>query len=127
MNILVIDDDKFITQAINESLTSSGYVVTVVNKSSKIMSEINKINEYDCVLMDLMMRCPPEVQRAPREETGEALYKEIKKKNKKIPIVIMTGKDLSDIKTNFSSMGTKVLLKPFHSKLEEIYEAIKSV
>lgn len=127
MKILIIDDDRFLTNAISNSLNKNGYSVKVINKSKDMISVEKIIEKYDLVLLDLMMRKPEGLEVNPGEETGEALYKLIKKMDKNKPVIIITGKDSMDIKTKFHKDETQVLLKPLSSRYEDLYGAIKNV
>lgn len=127
MNILIIDDDKFVTRTLEDSLSTHGHAVEVINKSSQIKDNVSIVKDYDCVILDLMMRSFPGLELLPGEETGEGIFRMIKRYDKNKPVIVITGKDLSDIKTKFSKTKTQVILKPFSSRLSEIYEAINNV
>ena len=127
MNILIVDDDKFLTRSIEGSLENHGHVVKVINKSSEFFDEISVIDDYDLVLLDLMMRKPPELKISPGEETGEALYRLIKTHDRNKPVIIITGKDKEDIRTKFEKLDVNFVLKPFDSRFVDLYEAIKNV
>ncbi len=127
MKILIIDDDRFLTKSMERSLTKGGYDITVINKASDIVGNMKKIKDYDLILLDLMMRKPADLDVRPEEETGEALFRSIRKLKKSMPVIIITGKDKDDIKTKFSKINVQVLIKPFSSRFEDLYEAIRNV
>ena len=91
------------------------------------MTKLDKLHEYDCVLIDLMMRKPADLDVSEDEETGEALYKLIRKRHPFLPIVIVTGKDDSTITCDFGGPNTKVIYKPLDSKIDDLIEAIQNV
>ena len=78
MKILIIDDDRFLTNSLKSALESQGNAVTVINKAKELTDNLNVINNHDLILLDLMMRKPPDLHIAPGEETGEALFGQIR-------------------------------------------------
>lgn len=52
--VLVVEDEKFISDLYVRALSKSNYVVTVINDGQKALSEIQK-DAYDIVLLDIMM------------------------------------------------------------------------
>jgi CheY-like chemotaxis protein len=52
--ILVVEDEKFISDLYVRALSRSNYEVTVVSDGEKALSEIQK-GTYDIVLLDIMM------------------------------------------------------------------------
>jgi len=127
MKILIIDDDQFLNNTLKKSLTNTGHYVEVLRKSREIEEQIDSVTDYDLVLLDLMMRKPQSIIVNPGEETGEAIYRKIRKIDKRKPVIIITGKDRKDIKTKFTDSYTAVLLKPFNSRFDDLYEAINNV
>lgn len=126
MKILLIDDDRFLTQSLKNSLENRSYETTVFNKAGDFIKNLHTVKEYDLVLLDLMMRKPPDLVVKPKEETGEALFKKIREANKDIPVVIITGKSKDEIETNFDRFNVPVLFKPLRPKLEDLYEVIEN-
>lgn len=127
MKVLIVDDDRFLTQRLDNTLTKHGYDVTIINKANELNKDLNVFEKHDVILLDLMMRKPEDLVVKDNEETGEAIYRLIKQKDKNKPVVVITGKDKSDIVTRFDRDNTKVLLKPFNQRYEDLYEAIESV
>ena len=127
MKILIVDDDRFLTNRLDSSLTNHGHDITVINKSTELNEKLDIFKDYDLILLDLMMRKPEKLVVNGNEETGEAVYRLIKKMDKNKPVVVITGKDRNDIATRFSREGTKVLQKPFDHRYKDLYEAIESV
>jgi DNA-binding response OmpR family regulator len=53
-NILVIEDEPFISELYSRALTKGGYYVTVIADGSEALVEAEK-NTYDIILLDLMV------------------------------------------------------------------------
>ena len=126
MKVLIIDDDKFVSAVLEEFLTSRGYKVSVVNRISDLMKNFEMIKGFDCIFLDLMMRSPPGF-RQPGEEAGENVFRLIRKSDKKKPVIIITGKELDEIKTDFEKINIPVIQKPFDPRFEDIDRVLRDV
>lgn len=112
--ILVVDDDKLVTDLLEKLLKSEGYQVATTNDSSKAL-ELAKAENPDLVLLDLMMPQPDgfRVCRILREVS----------EFKKLPIIIVTALDDSDSRAvAFGAGANDYLTKPFHP--DELSEKI---
>jgi len=80
--ILLVEDDKMVSEMSKQLLESLGYSVTVENDSRSALKMFEKKNDlYDLVLTDQIM---PKL-------TGINLALELLKLNKSIPIILMSG------------------------------------
>ena len=127
MKILIIDDDKYLTSPLKSSLEHNGHTVFVINKAKDLLDDLTIINEYNLIILDLMMRKPQNLVVPKSKETGETIFEKIKEINKDIKIIIVTGKDNGDIKTNFKALKIPLLTKPFNAKFENLYKVIDDV
>lgn len=112
--ILVVDDDKLVTDLLEKLLKSEGYQVVTTNDSSKAL-EIANAETPDLVLLDLMMPQPDgfRVCRMIREVP----------EFKRLPIIIVTALDDSDSRAvAFGAGANDYLTKPFHP--DELAEKI---
>lgn len=112
--ILMVDDDKLVTDLLEKLLKSEGYQTVTTNDSSKAL-EIAKAENPDLVLLDLMMPQPDgfRVCRMLREVS----------EFKKLPIIIVTALDDSDSRAvAFGAGANDYLTKPFHP--DELSEKI---
>lgn len=112
--ILVVDDDKLVTDLLEKLLKSEGYQVVTTNDSSKAL-EIANAETPDLVLLDLMMPQPDgfRVCRMIREVP----------EFKRLPIIIVTALDDSDSRAvAFGAGANDYLTKPFHP--DELSEKI---
>ena len=112
--ILMVDDDKLVTDLLEKLLKADGYQTVTVNDSTKAI-EVAKAESPDLVLLDLMMPQPDgfRVCRMLREVPTF----------KKLPIIIVTALDDSDSRAvAFGAGANDYLTKPFHP--DELSEKI---
>ena len=112
--ILLVDDDKLVTDLLEKLLKSDGYQTITVNDSSKAV-EVAQAETPDLVLLDLMMPQPDgfRVCRMLREQP----------QFKHLPIIIVTALDDSDSRAvAFGAGANDYLTKPFHP--DELAEKI---
>lgn len=103
-NILIIDDEKHIAEAIKLNLRMLGHIPFVAENGS-IGLDIFNSETIDLIVVDLMM---PEID-------GIGVIKEVRKKNLKIPILVISAKDQVNEKIKCLSLGVDdYLSKPFH-------------
>ncbi|MCZ2126489.1 MAG: response regulator [Anaerolineales bacterium] len=112
--IMVVDDDKLVTDLLQKLLKNKGFDVTIVNESPKAL-DLAKREMPDLILLDLMM---PELDgfRLCRKFRAEPYFRYT-------PIVIITALDNEDSRAvAFGAGATDYLSKPFHP--DELYAKI---
>ena len=103
-NILVVDDDKEITEAIEIYLLNEGYKVFVAYDGMEALATIRK-EDIHLVIMDIMM---PNLN-------GTRATMEIIRKEKEIPIIMLSAKsEDSDIILGLNLGADDYLTKPFN-------------
>ena len=117
-HILLVDDEKLITELHREMLTTKGFEVSCFNESKLALEAVkNNPSAYDLILTDQSM---PNM-------TGSELAEQINKINPSIPVLIITGyNDISESNINASGNIKQVLFKPI-SNMELIEAAIKII
>ncbi len=105
--ILVIDDESIVCQAFEKELGAYGYIVDRAN-DCKAALHLVKEKEYDLIFIDFVL---------PGKD-GIQVCKEIKKINKNVKMVFMTGNTESDPifkEMEFVDAGGRIyqLYKPF--------------
>jgi DNA-binding response OmpR family regulator len=106
-NILVIDDEKHIAEAIALNLHLQGHNVSLAENGLIGLEKLKK-EKIDLIVVDLMM---PELD-------GVGVIREVRKINAKIPILVISAKDQVSEKVKCLSLGVDdYLSKPFN--LEE--------
>lgn len=106
MNILLIEDDKRISDFVIKGLEENGYSVSLA-VTGEIAREMVAENEWDVILMDIML---PGID-------GIQLTKLIRFKKNHTPILVLSALDDADDKVSALDSGADdYLVKPFHFK-----------
>lgn len=101
--ILVIDDEASVRIAFQDMLRASGYDVCVASRADTCLSEIEDIAP-DIVIMDV---CMPGM-------SGLTALEQLRQKNGRLPVIIMTGKGTMDTAIEATKLGAfDYQLKPF--------------
>lgn len=111
-NILLIDDNKDVSEIIAEGLLQEGYEVFLVNDGAEALKVLDDKNWY-CILCDLQM---PHI-------TGMEFLKIIRELGAKIPVIFVSGFQ-SNINTDTAyQLGAQAFIsKPF--QIEELLEKL---
>jgi len=106
MNILLIEDDKRISDFVVKGLEENGFSITLAI-TGEIAREMVSENEWDIILMDIML---PGID-------GIQLTKLIRFKKNHTPILVLSALDDTDDKVSALDSGADdYLVKPFHFK-----------
>lgn len=101
--ILVVEDDRGLQKYLKELLLDNGYSVHVASDGIAALDYFKKA-EPDLVVMDLGLPIM----------SGEAVTREIRKKYKDLPIIILTAKDsINDIVEGLNLGADDYMTKPF--------------
>ena len=106
--ILIVDDEKDIRFILNEILTENHYTVVSAGTIKEAESIINN-DHFDLALLDVLLD----------EKSRDGLYllNQIKKKNKDIPVIMMSGHANIQIAVNSVKDGAfEFLEKPFNQE-----------
>jgi len=117
MNILIIEDEIFLANKIKSAF--SGKIISnrikIIHSYNCFLNELSIIKSYDIILVDIMLS--DEIE----EKTGIDIVKVIRKKNTKIPIVIISSmSDCYRIEWWFDAGANDYIIKPFRLKELEI-------
>jgi two-component system, NtrC family, response regulator HydG len=80
IHILIVDDDKRMTQTLTDILTVAGHETESANSAPEALEKV-KSKAFDCILTDVRM---PEMD-------GVAFHKVLRKEQPGIPVVLMTA------------------------------------
>lgn len=106
MNILLIEDDKRISDFVIKGLEENGFSVSLA-VTGEVAREMVSENEWDIILMDIML---PGID-------GIQLTKLIRFKKNHTPILVLSALDDADNKVSALDSGADdYLVKPFHFK-----------
>jgi DNA-binding response OmpR family regulator len=107
-NVLLVEDDPGLGFVIKDNLQSKGYSVTLCKDGEEGLQVFLKTS-FDLCILDVMM---------PKKD-GFTLAKNIREKNKDVPILFVTAKSMLEDKiTGFNAGGDDYIVKPF--SMEEL-------
>jgi len=103
LNILVVDDERDTLDLIDLTLRTAGYEIHVASSGTECL-EMMRRNQYDIVLLDIMM---PDM-------TGYEVLQTLKGEMESLPpIVYLTAKSLPEDRAHGMALGaTDFLIKP---------------
>jgi len=105
--ILLVEDDPNFGTILKDYLTINNYDVTHAKNGMEGFEKFKR-NDYDLCILDVMM---------PYKD-GFTLAKEIKEKNKDVPIIFLTAKSLKeDVLKGYQVGADDYLNKPFDSEV----------
>ena len=115
--LLVVDDNKLNIKVACRSLKDFNFVIDECYDGQECLDKINQGNEYDLILMDIMM---PHMN-------GEQTISELKKiDNFKTPVIALTADAVAGAKEKYISEGfTDYISKPFSK--EQIKEKLDMI
>jgi DNA-binding response OmpR family regulator len=103
LKILLAEDDKNLGDILKTYLEAKGYPTTLCVNGEDAMNLFTKEN-YDFIVLDIMMPL----------KDGFTVAREIRKSNKKIPILFLTAKSMQDdILKGFQLGADDYITKPF--------------
>ncbi len=115
MRVLLIEDDKKISDALCRDLRSEGYAVDTAGDGEK-GEYLAKISDYDLIILDIML---------PRQD-GLQTCTNLRKDKVLTPILMLTAlDDVSDKITGLDLGADDYLAKPFH--LGELHARIRAL
>ena len=115
MRILIVEDEKKISDFIRRGLKEEGYAVDTACDGEEGLFLANT-NDYDLILLDLML---PKID-------GLTLCRKLKKDGVKSPVIMLTAKDtIKDKVAGLDSGADDYLIKPF--AFEELLARIRAI
>lgn len=103
MQVLIVEDEEKIANLLRRGLSEEHYTTDVANDGEQALYKYD-INEYDLIILDLMI---PKIN-------GEQVCRTIRKKDTSIPILILTAKDSVEDKVSALDAGADdYVTKPF--------------
>lgn len=115
MKILIIEDEKALSDSIISYLKYEGHVCEPATNYESALMKINLYN-YDCMIIDINLP----------DGSGLDIIRELKRKNKKGGIIIASARDSVDDRIEGLEIGADdYLTKPFN--LSELNARIKSI
>lgn len=103
MNILIVEDYQELAIEVIDYLSKNGYVCKLATSCFDALEEINS-NDYDVLLLDLGLP----------DGSGFDILKEVRKKQSKMAVIIITARGELDDRINGLQLGADdYLTKPF--------------
>ncbi len=117
MRILIVEDDKKLSDRLKNGLETKGFAVDVIDDGAKAVSRISLYrNEYSTIILDLML---------PGKD-GFEICSEIRGLGVKTPVIILTAKqEVTDKIKALDAGADDYLIKPF--SLEELLARIRAL
>lgn len=115
MHILLIEDNKHLSDSLRMTLEDDGYVVDTAYDGAD-GEEMGMISSYDVIILDIMLPV----------KNGLEVCKELRNKHVTTPILMLTARDaLEDRVTGLDSGADDYLVKPFEA--DELRARIRSL
>ena len=115
MKILVVEDDRKVAGFIEQGLREEGYAVDVA-KDGEEATMLAHINEYDAILLDLMLP----------KKNGIQVATELRREGRTTPILMLTARDATDdIVRGLDAGADDYLGKPF--KFDELLARLRAL
>ena len=115
MKILIIEDEKALSESISTYLRGQRYICEVATDFDSAIKKTDQF-EYDCILLDISLP----------GGSGLSILKELRANNKSDGVLIMSAKDAISDKVMGLSLGADdYLSKPFH--LSELNARIAAI
>jgi CheY-like chemotaxis protein len=116
LKVLLVDDEEDIIEVIQDRLEAYGFTVVTAGNGLDALKKLS-MEKFDGVFLDVKM---PEMG-------GIEALEEIRKKDKKIPIIIITSSSTREAAIEAMAKGaSEYVLKPFEweelkAKIEKVY------
>jgi DNA-binding response OmpR family regulator len=117
MRIILVEDEKKLSDALVDGLTQKGYAVDAVDHGDKAFNRISLNHmDYDLVILDLML---PGMD-------GRAICEALRERNITTPILVLTARDEVENRVDLLLAGADdYLVKPF--SFDELCARIQAV
>ena len=103
MRLLLVEDEKKLSELVARALRAESYAVDVAEDGMRGW-ELAQAYEYDLIILDLMLPQLP----------GEEVLRRIRRTNQRVPILVLTARGATEDKVhNFEAGADDYLTKPF--------------
>jgi len=116
LKVLLVDDEEDILEVIRDRLEANGFTVVTAGTGLEALRKFSS-EQFDGVFLDIRM---PEID-------GMQALEEIRKRDNKIPVVILTSSATQEVAVKAIAKGAnEYILKPFEwedlkAKIEKLY------
>lgn len=115
MRILVVEDDRKVAGFVQQGLQEEGYAVDVA-KDGEEATMLAHLNEYDAILLDLMLP----------KKNGLQVAQELRREGRRTPILMLTARDATeDVVRGLDAGADDYVSKPF--KFDELLARLRAL
>ncbi|MDD2871098.1 MAG: response regulator transcription factor [Candidatus Gracilibacteria bacterium] len=110
MNILIIEDDEFLSNKIKGLFLKKDGVnlVKIISNFEDFVNCYHNVNNFDIILVDIYL------SNNSKRDTGIEIIKLIRNKNKLVPIIVISGlNDIGWLRLGFDNGANDYICKPF--------------
>ena len=117
LKVLVVDDEEDVVEVIQDRLEAYGFTVVTAGNGVEALKKMS-VERFDGVFLDVKM---PEMG-------GIEALEEIRKRDRKIPVIIITSSSTREAAIEAMAKGAnEYVLKPFEweelkAKIEKVYD-----
>ena len=112
--ILIVDDEEDLCEILQFNLNNHGFITQIAHSAEEAL--LNKISQYDLILLDIMMG----------EMSGFDMAKLLRKQGISVPIIFLTAKTGEvDVLDGFDLGADDYITKPF--SVNELIARVKAV
>jgi two-component system OmpR family response regulator len=113
--LLVVDDEQFLREAVATLLSSLGFTVTSAGTGTEAL-RLARTRPFDLLILDVML---PDVD-------GFEIVQRLRRDRNQVPVIFLTAKDTREDKVAGLTMGgDDYITKPFH--LDELTARLRTV
>lgn len=127
MRILFIEDNPEFAKYVVELLSDFDHEVNIVDNADDAVNLLSEIErKYDLVILDIMMRLGSIIKENEASDTGIAIYKRLRSKNKNIRVLVLSALAKKDIWSAFSQDNkARYFGKPLRKDTSDFLELIR--
>jgi two-component system response regulator MprA len=115
MNVLVVDDDSAIREALDRALRANGYDVALANDGTEALEAVESAS-FDAVVLDVLMP----------GRNGIEVCRSLRNAGNRVPVLILTARDaVPDRVAGLEAGADDYLVKPF--ALEELIARLRAL
>jgi two-component system, OmpR family, response regulator MprA len=115
MNVLVVDDDSAIREALDRALRANGYDVALANDGTEALEAVDSAS-FDAVVLDVLMP----------GRNGIEVCRSLRNAGNRVPVLILTARDaVPDRVAGLEAGADDYLVKPF--ALEELIARLRAL
>lgn len=118
--IFIIDDDPVIVKVLVKRLTSEGYIITAFDYGEDCIEELS--SKPDLIILDYLFTKSDKVVM-----NGMEIFDKIKKIDKTIPVIMLSGQEKGEIVLEFARKGIEDYIIKDNNLVDNLIVAIKEL